>query len=495
MTGRRGILSVVGVMATVLLLMTGATFAAETGSGSAADSGFWRALTLRDYNTRVVLAGTCLLGLAGGVVGTFMLLRKRSLEADVASHAAFPGIGLAFLLTEAFRPGLGKSLPILLAGAFATALLGIGCTHLLTRIRRIREDAALGMVLGVFFGAGVVLLTIIQGLPSGHQAGLSDFVFGKAAALVASDMQVLAGCAVVVVVLCGVSFKALTLLCFDREFAEVQGWPVRGLDWLLTLLIVSVTVIGMQSVGLLLVVALTIIPSAASRFWSDRLPVMVAVAGGLGALSGLLGVLVSAAAPRLAAGAVIVLSASAVFGVSLLLGPRGGAVWEWLRRRSVRVRVGLLDLLRTSYELQERRWSAGEVPRAAELSDFSFTADLLRQVRSWSPARVASLLHYGILVGVIRPDSAGSYRLTEEGGRQALEAVRQHRLWELYLIHYAELPPLHVDSSADLTEHALHPQQIEQLERLLSGTVPPLPPNPHAPIGHAPAIIPPGGVA
>lgn len=494
MRGRR-IATIVGACLAVVLALVAESAAAESTFGSPAESGLWRALTLRDYNTRVVLAGTCLLGLAGGVVGTFMLLRKRSLEADVASHAAFPGIGLAFLLTEAFRPGLGKSLPILLTGAFAAALLGIGCTHVLTRIRRIREDAALGMVLGVFFGAGVVLLTIIQGLPSGHQAGLSDFVFGKAAALVASDMQILAGCAAVVVVLCGISFKALSLLCFDREFAEVQGWPVHVLDWLLTLLIVSVTVIGMQSVGLLLVVALTIIPAAAARFWTDRLPVMVVVAGGLGAVSGLLGVLVSAAAPRLAAGAVIVLCASAVFGVSLLFGPRGGALWEWQRRRSVRVRVGLLDLLRTCYELQEQRWPVGTVPPAAELSKFSITAVRLQQVRNWSPTRVSQLLRYGVMVGVLRPDSGGGYRLTEDGGRRALEAVRQHRLWELYLIHYAELPPLHVDSSADLTEHALHPQQIEQLERLLGGSIPALPPSPHAPLDHVTATISPGGVA
>ncbi len=434
------------------------------------------------YNTRIVLLGTLLLGMCSGIVGTFMLLRKKALVGDVASHAALPGIGIAYLAVESVAPGAGKSLPWLLAGASLSAACGVIVTNLIQRTRLIKEDAALGIVLSLFFGAGIVLLTIIQGMKTGSAAGLGDFIFGKAAAMTAMDVTLIATASAVVLVVCFVLFKEFAVLCFDEEYAAALGWPVKRLDLLLTGLVVGVTVIGMQSVGLLLVVALLIIPPTAARFWSNRLGPMVLIAGAIGGASSSIGVLLSATITQLAAGPIIVLVGSFAFGFSLLFGTVRGTFWQLWRQRTASRRKGQLDLLRACYEELERNLSPDEFVRddstheIPDLTVYPIKQEAIIAARAWSPGRVAELLRSAILEGWLRQDSNGQLRLTHSGTRLAARAVRNHRLWELYLIHYAEVAPSRVDREADLIEHVLEPGLIDQLEKLLEkdrrGSVP-----------------------
>jgi manganese/zinc/iron transport system permease protein len=173
------------------------------------NSDIFRVLTLQDYNTRVVLCGTMLFGACGGIVGAFMLLRKKSLVSDVASHAALPGIGLAYLILEALSPGTGKSPAWLLVGAAIGSASGLFCAGLIQRTRLIKEDAALGIILSVFFGFGIVLLSIVQSLPTGSAAGLTEFIFGKAAALTAADVTTIGVASVIIMLACGLLFKDL----------------------------------------------------------------------------------------------------------------------------------------------------------------------------------------------------------------------------------------------------------------------------------------------
>ena len=438
------------------------------------------------YNTRIVLLGTLLLGMCSGVVGAFMLLRKKALVGDVASHAALPGIGIAYLAVEAVSPGAGKSLPWLLLGASLSAACGVIVTNVIQRTRLIKEDAALGIVLSLFFGAGIVLLTIIQGMKTGSAAGLNDFIFGKAAAMTAVDVMLIAIASAVVLVVCFVLFKEFAVLCFDEEYAAALGWPVKRLDLLLTALVVAVTVIGMQSVGLLLVVALLIIPPTAARFWSDRLGPMVLIAGAIGGLSSSIGVLLSATIKQLAAGPIIVLIGSLAFGFSLLFGSARGTFWQLWRQRTANRRKGQLDLLRACYEELEGRLSSDELigqPATREVPDLTphpITRDALIAARGWSSGRVAELLQSAIGEGWLRQDSDGQYRFTNAGTRLATRAVRNHRLWELYLIHFADIAPNRVDREADLIEHVLEPGLIEQLESLLKqDTANAIPTSPH----------------
>lgn len=432
------------------------------------------------YNTLVPLIGTLLLGMSGGVVGAFMLLRKKALVSDVASHAALPGIGIAYLAVEAASPGSGKSLPWLLFGASVSATGGVIAANLIQRTRLIKEDAALGIVLSLFFGAGIVLFTIIQELKTGSAAGLNDFIFGKTAAITLNDVYLIAIASIVVLIVSFSLFKELTVLCFDEEYATALGWPAKRLDLLLTVLVVGVTVIGMQSVGLLLVVALLIIPPTAARFWSNRLGPMVIIASAIGGTSASIGVLMSASTKNLAAGPVIVLTGSFFFLLSLLFGIKRGTLWQSYRHRKAVRQKGELDLLRVCYELVEPSLSAAqrnELPTSREIPDltpYPISIDTIVGARSWSPGRVGKLVRIAMSQGFVRQGSDGLYRLTQEGARKAARAVRNHRLWELYLIHFAEMSLNRVDREADLIEHVLEPSMVEQLEILLKqeGSVP-----------------------
>ncbi len=296
--------------------------------------------------------GTMLLGASAGVVGTFMLLRRQALVGDVVSHAALPGVAVAFLLGEVVSPGSGRSFGRLLLGASAAGFLAVGAMSLIRRWSNIKPDAALATVLGVFFGGGAVLFKAVQKIPSGNQAGLQHFILGSASTMTTGDVWLIAEVAVVIVLLVGVLFKELELLAFDEDFARTQGWPVVGLDLALLSLVVAVTVIGLQSVGVLMV-ALLIAPPTAARFWTEKLGTMTWLAAGFGAASAASGTLLSALFPQMAGGPTIVMMGSFVFLFSLLFGKERGLVGRWLIQREVQRRIGRHDLLRAFYEVVE----------------------------------------------------------------------------------------------------------------------------------------------
>lgn len=426
----------------------------------------WTALSFRaGYNTSVVLIGTLFLGLAAGTVGAFALLRKRSLVADALSHATLPGIGLAFIAASLLG-AQGRSLPVLMLGATLSGVVGVLCVQAITRWSRLTQDAAIGIVLSVFFGAGVVVLSVVQGLSAGNQGGLKSFIYGQTAAMRIGDaglMAVIALCAAVVALLL---LKEFAVVSFDEGFARATGWPVTLIDLLGMALIVIVTVAGLQAVGLLLIVAMLIVPPAAARFWTDRVGGVVLLSAVLGALSGVLGAAVSSVFPRKPAGAVIVLSAGAIFAVSLLLAPRRGVLASGARRVRMRLRVIEDHALRSLAEHAEMRGDGAPMGEAA-----------LRRLCGWGSAFGAAAILLLRARGLIERRGAG-LALTGRGAERAAAVTRNHRLWERYLIERADVAPSHVDWSADLVEHVLSPELVARLESTLraEGRLP----SPHA---------------
>ena len=282
---------------------------------------------ITDYTLRTVALGAATLGIVGGGLGTYAVLRGQSLLGDAISHAALPGIALAFLLTGSKAP-LVLMLGAGAAGVVATlAILGV------TETTRVKYDSALALMLAVFFGFGLVLLTYIQRYAGASQAGLDAFLFGQAAALVERDvitMAALGGAALLVTLLFWKEFK---LLAFDRAFGASLGLPMRALDILLTTLLVIAIVIGLQTVGVVLMSAVIIAPAAAARQWTDRLGLMMALAAAFGALSGVGGTVASASIPNLPTGPTIVLVMGAIVTVSLLGAPNRGLLGQWWRDR------------------------------------------------------------------------------------------------------------------------------------------------------------------
>lgn len=420
-------------------------------------------LLLRDYNTRLVVLAVAMLGIAAGVVGTFMLLRKRALLGDALSHATLPGVGLAFILATLAGTD-GKSLPVLLAGALVMGMVGAGTILLIRRHTRLKEDAALGITLSVFFGAGAALLGVIQQMGLSSAAGLQTYIYGSTASMIASDAIFIAVAAGIVVAACMLLFKELKLLCFDAGFAQGQGLPVGLLDTALAGLMVLVVVVGLQAVGLILIVAMLIIPAAAARFWTERLLPMTATAAGIGATSAAFGSAVTALYPDLPSGAMIVLVALAAFIFSALAAPARGAIPRALRRRTLNRRIDSQHLLRAMYETLEESAATHRVGMSpTEGVDF----DDLLQRRSWGVWKLTRLLHRAQRDGLVLATRNGRWRLTQRGADAAERIVRNHRLWELYLITYADVAPNHVDRDADRIEHVLSPTLISELEALL----------------------------
>ncbi len=484
----------VGIMIETLPLLA----QAFDGGGTGVDaSDWWRVLSLRDYNTRLVVLSVAVLGMASGLVGSFLLLRRQSLMGDALSHATLPGIGLAFLLSVALG-GNGRSMPMLLAGATCTGLLGVATVMVLTRATRLKEDAAMGVVLSVFFGAGVVLMRIVQETPNGAAAGLNSFIYGKTASVVPRDLMMISGVAVVVIATSLILLKELTLLSFDSAFAAALGRPVGWLEAIMLLLITAVTVVGLQAVGLILVLSFLITPPAAARFWTDDLRQMLLLSAVIGAISGGFGAVVSGVYADLPAGALIVLTASAIFLMSLMLGTKRGLLLLSVRRFRLRRKVQRQHLLRAIYEAME---SAGQVSATKDRPriinrQVSFS-DLVER-RAWTAAQLRRKLNRARRYGAVRAmavvvvdpgqtDTKGSPRdtvveLTDRGFAEAARTTRNHRLWETYLITHADIAPNHVDRDADMVEHVLSAEMIERLEANLVRELRdvPMPESPHA---------------
>ncbi len=280
-----------------------------------------------DYTLRVVIGGTFVLGLVSGCLGSFAVLRKQSLLGDAISHAALPGLGIAFLMAQEKNPA------ILLLGGMASGWIGTLLMTLIVHYTSLKKDAALGIVLSVFFGFGLVLLTYIQRLPTASKSGLTKFLFGNASTLLRQDVITMAALGAVVLVLVALFWKEFKLITFDPDFASALGFPFRKIDILLTSLIVVAIVIGLQTVGVVLMSAMVIAPAAAARQWTDRLGHMVFLSAGFGACSGVIGVLLSSNISRLPTGPTIVLVVSFFVVISLLFAPNRGLVWGWFRHQ------------------------------------------------------------------------------------------------------------------------------------------------------------------
>jgi manganese/zinc/iron transport system permease protein len=403
-----------------------------------------------DFTTRNVLLGASLLGILGGVMGCYAFLRRQSLLGDALAHAALPGVCLGFLFTSSKEP-----LPLFL-GAMAAGLVGAMAILGIVRWSRLKEDTAIGMVLSVFFGVGIVLLTYIQKLPLGNQSGLDKFLFGQAATLMPRDLKLMAVLATVVLCTVMLFYKELKLLCFDREYGASLGYPMRRLEILLTLLLVTVVVVGLQTVGVILIVATLVMPAAAARQWTSRLGPMLLLAAALGGASGAAGAILSASVARLPTGPVIVLIASAVLVVSLLVAPGRGIVWSWLQQRALVRRILRENLLRDLWKMGE---AAGDwILRVAWAE-----VQGMRGLSAGEARRVGGWLRGGGLVQV--HDDGPS--LTAEGELEGRALVRKHRLWELYLTKQLELAADHVHRDADAMEHTLSEDAVEELDEKL----------------------------
>ncbi|MCG8569502.1 MAG: metal ABC transporter permease [Spirochaetes bacterium] len=281
---------------------------------------------LFDYTLRHVALGSAILGIVSGALGSFAVLRKQSLLGDSISHAALPGIALAFLLTGSKAP------VVVILGAAASGWIGTYFIISIVRNTQIKEDTAQGIVLSVFFGLGLVLLTYIQRLSTSAKSGLDKFLFGQAATLMTEDIITMSVVGIITLSILVIFWKEFKLLTFDQTFLESIGYPVKSLEILLTFLIVASIVIGLQTVGVVLMSAMVIAPAIAARQWTDKLGIMVILSGLFGALAGVSGALISSSFSNLPTGPTIVVTLTMITLISLLLAGHRGLIWAYLRQ-------------------------------------------------------------------------------------------------------------------------------------------------------------------
>ncbi len=308
----------------------------------------WAALSLSlGYNATLVTLGASLLGAAAGMAGTFLYLRKNALISDAISHATLPGLGFAFLV--AFGFGIdGRQLFILLSGSALSAALGLYFVNWLTRETRLTQDTAIGCVLSVFFAFGVVLLTIIQVIPAGRKAGLESFLLGSTAGMLYSDALLILILSIITALVLFVFLRPIKLVVFDQGYSETLGISVQRVDFIILAVTLAVTVLGMKIVGLILIVALLIIPAVSARFWSERTNIILVTATLFGALSGYIGSAISAVSPGLPTGPIIVLCCFGLFLFSFLFAPKRGvlavALDHYRFQKAVHLTQGLLSM-------------------------------------------------------------------------------------------------------------------------------------------------------
>ncbi len=298
---------------------------------------------MSDYTLQTIVMGTAVLGMFSGLLGTWAVVRRQSLLGDAVAHAALPGIALAFLIIGT------KNTFYLLIGAALAGWLAVLWIRGITLNTRIKYDTALAVVLAVFFGFGMVLITFIQRMPNAQQGGLEAFLFGQAATLLRSDvvtMSIIAGAATLILLLFWKEFK---IISFDPQFASASGFNIKAPDILLNTLIVVAIVLGLQAVGVVLMSALLIAPAAAARQWTNKLWVMSLLAAVIGAMSGIIGSAISGSVTKLPTGPLIVLTSIVFVAISFLFAPQRGLLAVFVQRFKNKKRVALDTLLMHLY--------------------------------------------------------------------------------------------------------------------------------------------------
>lgn len=383
------------------------------------------------YTVRVVALGGAILGLLSGVMGSFAVLRQESLLGDALSHAALPGVAIAFLLA-------GRELSWLLLGAGIASWLGLRLLSAIIHSTRIKQDAAMGIVLSAFFAAGIALLAYIQSIPDASQAGLDHFIFGQAAAIVESDVRLVSALGIGMLAIVGLLWKEFKLVAFDPEFASANGFRVGLIRALLSTLIVVAIVLGLQLAGVILMVGILIAPGIAARQWTRTLEQMVCLAAVFGAFAGGIGAVISALDSDIPTGPMIIVVAFALVVISITLAPGRGLLWRRLRQLANRRRYASLNALRALHRYALSHGSA----------DYPVPDEFIRGLQARGSAAGLGQLHSA---GHVLETGQG-WRLTPSGIAWARHDQRNQRLWDVYRLHSHELglPLIQEDRQRDI---------------------------------------------
>lgn len=406
--------------------------------------------SLQDYNIRYVVVGSILLSASAALVGSFIFLKKKALIGDAVSHSVLPGICIAFLAM-----GTKNTLGLII-GAFLTGWLSLTSIDYIIYKTKLKKDAAIGLILSIFFGFGIVLLTFIQQTGNAAQSGLDNFIFGKAAAMTDEDIYIFGAVAFIIFITIFCFFEWFTLIAFDVNFAHSLGIPVKTMEMILTTLTILAVVTGITSVGVVLMAAMLITPPAAARFWTDNIRKMIAIAVIIGIVSGVFGAFISYISPSMPTGPWMVVISSLIAFFSFIFAPKKGYLPMYLLQKHHRRTIAQENTLKAFYHLGEKD---GNFRNPRELNE-------IFEARDWANTDIYKNLKKLKRQGWINKIK-DKWILTDEGKQKSARIIKMHRLWELYLNKNLNIASDHVHDDAETIEHIITPELEKELEKEL----------------------------
>jgi len=410
---------------------------------------FFNFISLNDPNVLFVVIGMILLGISSATIGTFAFLQKRALTGDAIAHSVLPGVCLAFILFDT------RNLWVLLGGAFVTGWLSIICVDIITKHSKLKSDTAIGLVLSVFFGVGILLLTFIQQSGNAAQSGLNNFLFGKAAAMQPDDIKTMGAVSIIIISAVVLFYKEFKLLSFDPQYAQAVGLPINKLQLLLTTLTVAAVAAGIQAVGVVLMAAMLITPAAAAKYWTNKLRVMLLLAVLFAVTGSIIGAYVSYIDNKMPTGPWIVMMISLIAVLSIFFAPKKGVVPKYFTRKKYLNKMLRENILKELYHLEEKNpgkhiFSFTEIAEEREMKSRTFRQGF------------KMLVHKDLVVKHV-----SGYLLTETGQIEGKRITRIHRLWEMYLTQQLQIQGDHVHEDAEAIEHIITPEIELKLIQLL----------------------------
>lgn len=404
--------------------------------------------TFQDPSIFYVVIGITLLGLGSAYVGAYSFLDKKALLGDAISHAVLPGICLGFILAGEKNPFY------IVGGAFVSGAIATFLSSWLKKNTKLSEDAIIASILSIFFGFGIVLLTVIQKSGNPEMAGLNQFIFGNAIAILEEDLWIYGGLAVLIIVSLSVFQKEFSLLVFNADFGTSIGYPMGMIRLVFNVLMILSVVIGIQAIGVVLMAALLITPGAAARFWTDNLSKMLLLSGLFAVLSGIAGTYVSFVIPQMPTGPWVVVCLSLIAFLSFLFAPKKGTLSRYFSRNKYLKKTQNEHVLKALYKAKE----LGEPPLSIEKIYALYPYQKKQTSRS-----INYLFKNGLVI-----KNQDIIRLSDYGISEAQRVVRLHRLWESYLTEYMNIAPDHVHDSAEKLEHIITPELEAMLEKRLN---------------------------
>lgn len=401
---------------------------------------------------RAPTIGSMLMCLAASLVGVIVFVRKRSLLGEALSHAAYPGVTGAIVCAGLFS--FHEGLPFLiLLGAGISSLAGFFLIDFLESRLRVSDDASLCFVLAFFFGIGITIASYAQNTYTTLFRQIQTYLYGQAATM--TDMHIVAYGALAFLVIGSIIlfYKEILVLSFDRSFAEASGMASKFIRVLFVFLVVAAVVIGIRSVGVILMSAMLIAPAAAARQFTNRLSRMFLLSALFGLFSGFFGTYLSVIFPGMPTGPMIVLVAGSIALYALLFAPERGLLiryWRAMRFRTLQMQENLLKLL----------W------RVSCQGEKVLNFEAIAKGQACSAWRIRVLLIRLCVRGWLNKNGS-NYQLTDAGVKHGGRIIRLHRLWEVYLVNALGLGVERVHKSAEEMEHILTPELEHKLTELL----------------------------